>query len=149
MRASADYLFVPALLWLGMVLAISFLEAPLKFHAPGVSRAVALSVGRVVFRALNRVETVILGLLLCVGLPSTSGKVSGLLFGLTSTFAVQKLILRPRLDLLALRVIRGTEVPPASESAAGEAHRLYVGLEILKVALLATLAGLTLLRLHP
>lgn len=27
--------------WLGMVLAISFLEAPLKFRAPGVTDAVA------------------------------------------------------------------------------------------------------------
>ena len=36
MRAFAVYGFVPALLWLGFVLAISFMEAPLKFRAPGL-----------------------------------------------------------------------------------------------------------------
>lgn len=42
--------------WLGMVLAISFLEAPLKFRAPGVTPALGLGIGRLVFRALNVCE---------------------------------------------------------------------------------------------
>ena len=42
--------------WLGMVLAISFLEAPLKFRAPGVTLQVGLGIGRLVFRALNVCE---------------------------------------------------------------------------------------------
>lgn len=45
--------------WLGMVLAISFLEAPLKFRAPGLTVAVGLGIGRIVFRALNTVELVL------------------------------------------------------------------------------------------
>lgn len=45
-----------ALLWLGMVLAISFLEAPLKFRAPGLDLRTGLAIGRIVFRALNRIE---------------------------------------------------------------------------------------------
>ena len=32
--------------WLGMVLAISFLEAPLKFRAPGVTLPPGLGIGR-------------------------------------------------------------------------------------------------------
>lgn len=44
--------------WLGMVLAISFLEAPLKFRAPNVTLQIGLSIGRLVFRALNTVEVV-------------------------------------------------------------------------------------------
>jgi hypothetical protein len=39
--------------WMGMVLAISFLEAPLKFRAPGLILAVGLSIGRLVFRATS------------------------------------------------------------------------------------------------
>ena len=39
--------------WLGMVLAISFIEAPLKFTAPGVDLRIGLGIGRIVFRALN------------------------------------------------------------------------------------------------
>ena len=39
------------LIWLGMVLAISFLEAPLKFRAKGLELPVGLAIGRIVFRA--------------------------------------------------------------------------------------------------
>ena len=46
-----------------MVLAISFLETPLKFHAPGVDLRVGLGIGRLVFRALNTVEAVLAALL--------------------------------------------------------------------------------------
>jgi hypothetical protein len=42
--------------WLGMVLAISFLEAPLKFRAPGVDLRIGFGIGRLVFRALNAAE---------------------------------------------------------------------------------------------
>jgi len=45
-----------AFVWLGKVLATSFLEAPLKFRAPDVSLRIGLGIGRLVFRALNIVE---------------------------------------------------------------------------------------------
>lgn len=44
--------------WLGMVLAISLLEAPLKFRAPGVTLRIGLGIGQLVFRALNACEYV-------------------------------------------------------------------------------------------
>ena len=44
--------------WLGMVLAISFLEAPLKVRALGVTLRIGLGIGRLVFGALNIVEAV-------------------------------------------------------------------------------------------
>ena len=40
-------------LWIGMVLAISFLEAPLKFQRPGLDLRMGLAIGRLVFRVLN------------------------------------------------------------------------------------------------
>lgn len=43
-------------IWLGMVPAISFLETPLKFRAPGITVPLGLGIGRLVFRALNGVE---------------------------------------------------------------------------------------------
>jgi hypothetical protein len=46
--------------WLGMVLAISFLEIPLKFRAPGVDLRTGLVIGRLVFRALNTAESSLL-----------------------------------------------------------------------------------------
>nr|WP_231947624.1 hypothetical protein [Jiangella sp. DSM 45060] len=45
--------------WLGMVVAISFVEAPLKFRAPGVTVRIGLGIGRLVFRALNTIEAVL------------------------------------------------------------------------------------------
>jgi len=45
--------------WLGLVLGISFLEAPLKFRAPGVTLPLGLGIGRLVFAALNRVEVLL------------------------------------------------------------------------------------------
>ncbi|CAO3565157.1 unnamed protein product [Mortierella alpina] len=43
-------------LWLGANLAISFLEAPVKFLAPTPARRGLIDVGRHVFSALNKVE---------------------------------------------------------------------------------------------
>ncbi len=45
--------------WLGMVAAISFIEAPLKFRAPGVTLQIGLGIGRLVFRALNIAEAIL------------------------------------------------------------------------------------------
>lgn len=45
-----------ALIWLGMVLGISFLEAPVKFMAPSVTLEIGLDIGRYVFGAFNKVE---------------------------------------------------------------------------------------------
>lgn len=42
--------------WFGMVSAISFLETPLKFRAPGMTHALGVGIGRLVFKVLNLVE---------------------------------------------------------------------------------------------
>jgi hypothetical protein len=44
--------------WLGMMLGISFLEAPLKFRAPGVTIPIGPAIGQVGFRALILAELV-------------------------------------------------------------------------------------------
>ncbi|WP_205759939.1 hypothetical protein [Arthrobacter sp. PAMC25564] len=46
-------------LWLGLVAAISFIETPLKFRAPGMTVPLAVGIGRLVFRALNWAELVL------------------------------------------------------------------------------------------
>ena len=55
------------LVWLGMVLAISVLEAPLKVRAEGLELRVGLAIGRIVFRALNIAELAALGAALLSG----------------------------------------------------------------------------------
>lgn len=127
-------LFVP-MLWLGMVLAISFLEAPLKFRAPGVTIPLGLGIGRLVFRALNTVEVVLAVALIVACLilsPGTAGW--ALLLVTVAVLAVQVAVVRPPLTRRSNRVLAGEDVPRSN------AHYAYVALEIAKVALLIALA---------
>jgi hypothetical protein len=60
--ADVSQIAVPVV-WLGMVLAISFVETPLKFRAPGITMLLGLGIGRLVFRALAVVELTLTGVL--------------------------------------------------------------------------------------
>ena len=117
-------------LWLGAVLAISLIETPLKFQAPGVTTAVGLQIGRLVFPVLNSVELV-LCLLLTVLLARRRHHVGRALWtlvgGLWAILSVQAFVLRPVLDKRAVAVIAGRAVPPAPW------HLAYIGLEGVKV----------------
>lgn len=126
-------------LWLGMVLAISFLEAPLKFRAPGVTVQVGLSIGRLVFRALNGVEAALaLVLVVAVLVDVPSGAVVGAAAVAIATLVVQVAVVRPALSRRSDRVLAGEDVPRS------RAHYWYVGLEVVKVVALATTGVLLL-----
>ena len=56
--ARALLLVVPAV-WLGLLIGISLIEAPLKFTAPGITIPLGLGIGRRVFFAMNLVEVVL------------------------------------------------------------------------------------------
>lgn len=126
-------------IWLGMVLAISFLEAPLKFRAPGVDIPTGLGIGRVVFRALNRVE-IVLALIVLVALVtgSPTGPAAALTAALLIILAGQLIAIRPRLNRRSDRILAGQQ--PSRSSL----HLYYVGLEAAKVLTLAAL-GICLL----
>lgn len=126
-------------LWLGMVLAISFLEAPLKFRAPGVTVRIGLGIGRLVFRALNAIEcvlVVVLGAAVLIDAPDTAAVVALAAAGLI--LAVQLLIVRPPLARRSDAVLAGDENAPRSR-----AHFAYAGLEVIK-ALALLLGGILL-----
>ncbi|EUA00298.1 putative transmembrane protein [Mycobacterium kansasii 824] len=96
--------------WLGMVLAISFLEAPLKFRAPNVTLQIGLGIGRLVFRALNTVEVgFALVLLALVVAGPTPGGVSVALGVALAALALQLIAVRPRLTRRSDRVLAGQE----------------------------------------
>ncbi|MEV4128379.1 hypothetical protein [Nocardia sp. NPDC049707] len=123
------------MLWLGMVLAISFLETPLKFRAPGITVPLGLGIGRLVFRALNIVEAVLAALLIVATLVvAPSGAVRIWLGAAAATLAVQILVVRPLLTRRSDRVLAGAQLPRS------HAHYWYVGLEVAKVASLLGLA---------
>ena len=129
-----------AFVWLGMVLGISFLEAPLKFRAPGITIPLGVGIGRLVFRALNLVEGVfalVLLVTLAVAWPPAPWTAT-IVLGLVLVLAIGAGVLRPRMDA---RVRRG-------ELSDGQPrHALHIGfvaLETVKVLLLLAIGILLL-----
>ncbi|QIS18824.1 hypothetical protein [Nocardia terpenica] len=119
--------------WLGMVLAISFLEAPLKFRAPDVTLRIGLGIGRLVFRALNAIETVLAATILItviIGSPSTTTTVA--LAVAIVCLAIQLVAIRPRLTRRSDAVLAGHDAPRS------HSHYAYVAVEVVKVAALLT-----------
>ncbi|MEV5148089.1 hypothetical protein AB0L14_27750 [Streptomyces sp. NPDC052727] len=125
--------------WLGMVLAISFLEAPLKFRAPGVTIPVGLGIGRLVFRALNAVEAVLaVVVVLAVALGDAPAAVISLTAAVAALLLAQLAVVRPLLNRRSDRVLAGEELPRS------RSHLWYVALEVLKSGALTAL-GVALL----
>lgn len=120
--------------WLGMVLAISFLEAPLKFRAPGVTVPVGLGIGRLVFRALNTVEAVCaVVVIVAVAVGAAPAWIIGPTAALAVLLLAQLAAVRPYLNRRSDRVLAGENLPRS------RSHLWYVALELLKVAALLAL----------
>lgn len=126
--------------WLGMVLAISFLETPLKFRAPGITVPLGLGIGRLVFRALAIAELALaVALTAAVALDGRVGVGAVVVIGLLwVVLAAQVAVLRPRLDRRARFIVAGGS-PPRSRL-----HLVHVAFEVVKVVLLPVL-GVALL----
>lgn len=126
-------------LWLGMVLAISFLEAPLKFRAPGVTLRIGLGIGRLVFRALNGVEVVFAIVILAAAVARPpQPPVTAAFVVVFAALGLQLGAVRPRLNRRSDQVLAGLDAPRSG------GHHVYVGLEVIKVLALAV-AGILLL----
>ncbi|WP_228839292.1 hypothetical protein [Nocardia farcinica] len=123
------------MLWLGMVVAISFLEAPLKFRAPGITVPLGIGIGRIVFKALNTVEAVLAVLLVLACLVLGPATAVWVWLGVAvAVLAVQILVVRPPLSRRSDRVLAGEELPRST------AHYYYIALEVAKVVTLIGLA---------
>ncbi|MBN1237408.1 MAG: hypothetical protein JXB36_02850 [Gammaproteobacteria bacterium] len=144
-------LAVTTLLWIGMLVGVSFLATPVKFLAPSLSLPVALDVGRQTFFWFSRVEIVLAFAALAgavaartqrrtrTGGPARGEAVAVLLTVLLlGSVAAQVLWLLPVLDA-RVEVILGGGTPPASSL-----HTLYVGIELAKLAALIGVAWLAL-----
>jgi hypothetical protein len=117
--------------WIGFVCAISFLEAWLKFRAPGVTLPIGLGIGRLVFSVLNKVEWVFAIVVAVSMVMSKSPIVSwqnGLLAAVLVILITQTTWLLPGLDARAQLHIDGKTVAPSN------LHLYYVGAEVLKVS---------------
>ena len=129
-------------LWIGFVCAISFMEAWLKFRAPGINLPLGLGIGRIVFNALNKVEWVF-ALVIIINILWNSPDIlkwQNLSFVVPIVLLlIQTFWLLPALDARAELHIQGLLVPPSY------LHFYYVGMEVIKVAGL-TIFGLTLFK---
>jgi hypothetical protein len=121
-------------IWLGMVLAISFLETPLKFRAPGITVPLGLGIGRLVFRALAVIELVLAGVLTgALVLGDRTAAVIVLASVLWAILVVQVAVLLPRLDRRARLILAG------GSPSRSRLHLAYVALDGIKVVLLPVL----------
>lgn len=123
-------------IWLGMVVAISFLEAPLKFRAPGVTVPIGLGIGRIVFRALNIAEIAFaIGIIVAVAVGSPPTSVVAFCAAAAVILAAQLVAVRPCLNRRSDRILAGEDVPRS------RMHLYYVGFEVAKVGCLIGLGA--------
>ena len=134
-------------IWFGMVAAISFLETPLKFKAPGITIPLAVGIGRIVFKALNMVEALLAVALLAAafsGPRTVPAPAAAAIAVAVLALAVQLLLLRPRMErrtrLLAQPAVGGGTEAKASTAS----HIGYVVVEMVKIIALPV-AGVAVL----
>jgi len=115
--------------WIGFVCAISFMEAWLKFRAPGITLPLGLGIGRLVFTALNRMELIFLMITLVCLFPFRNiSKLSKVTFIVIIVMLIlQTFWLLPVLVSRAESYINGI-TPPVSK-----VHLYYVISEFIKV----------------
>jgi hypothetical protein len=129
------------MLWAGVVIGVSFLAAPAKFGAPGLSLPVAMEVGRREFGALNLAEIALAVVTLALAAYARPERTIWLGLALAAVVvALQALWLLPVLDARAELIIRGETPQPAPW------HALYIGAEVVKLLALLVIGWLALWR---
>lgn len=135
-RVKSPLVVIVLFLWIGFVCAISFMEAWLKFQAPGVTLPIGLGIGRLVFGALNKVEWVFALAILLTSFVKQRGSIKrqNLYFLIPLLILIlQSIWLLPELDVRAVQLIEGQVVPPSN------LHFYYVGCEVVKVIALVSI----------
>ena len=121
-----------SLIWLGMILGISFLETPVKFKAPSVTLEIGLDAGRQVFGVFNKVECALaLAMAILIVIIRQKGRLVIPLGVVWSSLALQTFWLLPILDDRVELILQGQTPAPSY------LHTIYVVLEVLKAVVLA------------
>lgn len=130
-------------IWIGCIAAISFMEAWLKFQAPGVTRAIGLSIGSLVFNALNKVELFLGGLILLLLWRQKARYAKFLLWLLLplGLLLVQSFYLLPVLDERVEAILAQQPIEASWH------HLYYVCIEIIKITALLII-GIQILNTH-
>lgn len=131
--------------WVGMICAISFLEAWLKFRSPGITLSLGLGIGKLVFNALLKIEWILAAAVivnLFLGGYHWNQTFSLLMFIPVLLLLIQTFWLLPALDARADLYIN-QQMPPKSFL-----HYYYVFFELAKLICLIT-AGVKFLKSGP
>lgn len=121
-------------MWLAMIIAISFIEAPLKFQAPGITIPLGLGIGRLVFTALNIAEFVLLVGLTIVMIWPRASRAQLVTTGILWVAALVKIfVVRPPLNARSDIIVAGGDPGPSV------LHYLYIGMDLVTLALLIVL----------
>ena len=122
---------ITAIFWLGFFMAISFMEAPLKFTAPGLGIAEGLQVGKIIFKALNLWEWTFFLILVTTCIFRKTSRMGFYLITMAGIILVlETKWLLPVLDQGADQIIRGRQVTEHN------AHWFYIIFEVIKAPLL-------------
>lgn len=108
-RTTLVFRLVLPTLWIGFILALAFIEAPLKFTAPGITIPLGLGIGRLVFNALAIASWAFLAGMVAVSWSQPRIHRSGwvTLSLLTVVLAVQTWVIRPLLNARSDIIIAG------------------------------------------
>ena len=120
-------------LWSGFICAISFMESWLKFRAPGITMPVGLSIGKLVFSALNKVEW-FFTIIISIGLFLLRNQIAHLqivwFVVIIAILFIQTAWLLPALNSRAKAMISGKTLPRS------RLHWYFVTAEVVKLVLL-------------
>ncbi len=139
MKTPLFFLLASSFIWIGCLLAISFMESWLKFKAPGITLGLGLGIGRLIFNALNKMEWAFALISIAVLLFSNIKYGSTTwVFLLVPIFLLllQTIWMLPALDLRAEKVIAGAHLAPS------KLHWYFVGAEMIKLVCLSRFAYL-------
>ncbi|WP_181276108.1 hypothetical protein [Brevibacterium oceani] len=130
--AAGARILLPAV-WLGLIIGISLIEAPLKFTAPGITIPLGLGIGRLVFAAMNWVELVIAVILLWTLLKSGVDRVfRTLACGLIGVLIIKVVVIRPLLNQRTDAVLAGID------NGGSALHLFYIAADGLLIVGLVT-----------
>ncbi len=148
-----DMMVSAALIWIGFTGAISFMEAWIKFKAPGVTLPIGLGIGRLVFSALNKVEwalAFIIAVVFIYQFVAVNENNLHAIIDLCFTFVIVLVILvletfwlLPKLDKRASAIIASNSLPASS------LHIYFIGAECIKIGLLIYFSIQVFLFKHP
>lgn len=147
--ARALMLLLPAI-WLGLIIGISLIEAPLKFAAPGITIPLGLGIGRRVFFAMNLTEIAIAVMLIIALVALWRSHAVGISRGIrwmsicaVAVLAIKTVVIRPLLSARTDAVLTG-------ESSGGSStHYFYIAADFALIVLLVGLLVVGARRMLP